>query len=43
VKSVVGVQAIDVNLEAGTACITGSADDQAVVDAIVAAGYEATF
>ena len=42
-KSVVGVQSVDVNLEAGIACITGSADNQAVVDAIVAGGYEATF
>ena len=42
-KSVVGVQSVDVNLEAGIACITGSADNQAIVDAIIAGGYEATF
>jgi copper chaperone len=42
-KSVSGVQSVDVDLEAGTASITGSADNQAIVDAIVAAGYEATF
>ncbi len=41
VESVAGVESVDVNLESATATVEGSADTNAVIAAIVAAGYEA--
>lgn len=40
-KAVAGVETVEVNLEPGAAIITGSADAQALIAAIVEAGYEA--
>ena len=42
VNSVAGVTSVDVNLDAATANVEGSADSAAVIAAIVAAGYEAS-
>ena len=42
VNSVAGVISVDVNLDAATANVEGSADSAAVIAAIVAAGYEAS-
>ena len=41
-NSVAGVISVDVNLDAATANVEGSADSAAVIAAIVAAGYEAS-
>jgi copper chaperone len=41
VTSVTGVDSVEVNLEAGTASVQGSTDTEAVIAAIVAAGYQA--
>ncbi|MHB1668983.1 MAG: CopZ family metallochaperone [Thiomonas sp.] len=41
-KSVAGVQSADVNLEQASATVTGSAPTQALVEAVVRAGYTAT-
>ncbi len=40
-KSVVGVQSAEVHLEQASATVTGSASPQALVDAVVRAGYTA--
>ncbi len=40
-KAVAGVAGVDINLEQGTATITGSADDDALISAVKEAGYEA--
>ena len=42
VNSGAGVISVDVNLDAATANVEGSADSAAVIAAIVAAGYEAS-
>ena len=42
VNAVPGVMSVDVNLDAATATVEGTADTASVIDAIVGAGYEAT-
>ena len=39
-KAVAGVDQVEVDLEAGTASVTGTADRQALVAAVTEAGYE---
>lgn len=40
-KAVPGVESVDVNLKKGTATVEGTADDDALVKAVVDAGYRA--
>lgn len=40
-KAVPGVTSVDVNLKKGTATVEGDADDEALVKAVVDAGYRA--
>jgi len=42
ITGVAGVSAVDVNLEAGTATVTGDAAPDAVKAAVVEAGFEVT-
>jgi copper chaperone CopZ len=43
VTSVPGVDSVDVNLDEAKASVQGSADTEAVIAAIVAVGYQATY
>ena len=41
-QSLQGIDNVDVDLATGTATVTGSATDEAIVSAITAVGYKAT-